>query len=98
MTRFVAILALFAAALSGQESRGTISGAVTDPSGAAIPGAKITVTEIQTGTKVPTVSDSGGQYTAAFLLPGEYEIAVESQGFKGAIRKGVHVGSSDHAV
>src|ERR1017187_5319195 len=97
--RLVSFLALFiTAALFAQEFRGTISGVVTDPTGAAISGAKITVTETQTGTKVPTVSDNAGQYTAAFLLPGEYDIAVQSPGFKAAVRKGVHVGAGDHQV
>ena len=97
--RHVALITiLLPAAAFCQEFRGTISGAITDPTGAAVPGAKIAVTEVHTGTKVPTVSDSAGQYTAPFLLPGDYDIDVQAQGFKGSIRKGIHVGVSDHAV
>src|SRR5664279_560030 len=97
--RHVALVAFFIpVALFSQEFRGTISGAVTDPSGAGIPGAKVTVTETQTGTRIPTVSDNSGQYTAAFLLPGDYDINVQAPGFKAAVRKGVHVGSGDHPV
>jgi len=97
--RSVSLLALFIpAALFAQEFRGTISGSVTDPTGAAIPAAKVTVTEEHTGTKIPTVSDSAGQYAATFLLPGDYDIAVEAPGFKEALRKGVHVGAGDHPV
>jgi Carboxypeptidase regulatory-like domain len=84
--------------LFAQEFRGTISGVVTDPSGAAIPGAKLTVTETHTGTRIPTVSDSAGKYVVPFLLPGDYDIAVQSQGFKAFTRKGVHVGADDHPV
>ena len=99
MTKFVAILALlFSAALSAQEFRGSISGVVSDPSGAAIPGAKLTVTETHTGTRIPTVSDSTGRYVAPFLLPGDYDISVQEQGFKAFLRKGVHVGADDHPV
>ncbi|MGA3017768.1 MAG: carboxypeptidase-like regulatory domain-containing protein, partial [Bryobacteraceae bacterium] len=95
----VSLLALFIpAALFAQEFRGTISGSVTDPTGAAITAAKVTVTEEHTGTRIPTVSDSAGQYAATFLLPGDYDIAVEAPGFKEALRKGVHVGAGDHAV
>jgi hypothetical protein len=94
----LAVLTLFATALFCQEFRGTISGAVTDPSGAAIPGAKITVTETHTGTKIQTVSDSAGQYTAPFLQPGDYEITAAVQGFKEAVRKGVSVGSGEHPM
>jgi len=99
MTRFVAILALFfSAALFAQEFRGSISGVVTDATSAAIPGAKLTVTETHTGTRIPTVSDSTGRYVAPFLLPGDYDIAVQAQGFRAFLRKGVHVGADDHPV
>ena len=63
--------------LFAQEFRGTISGVVTDPSGAAIPAAKVTVTETHTGTRIPTVSDSAGKYVVPFLLPGDYDIAAQ---------------------
>jgi hypothetical protein len=97
--RQVALSALLVpVALFCQEFRGTISGAVSDPTGASIPGAKVTVTEVHTGTKIPAVSDSAGQYTAPFLLPGDYDVAVQAQGFKGYTRKGIHVGAGDHPV
>ncbi len=94
------LLLVFGAAsiLLSQEFRGTISGIVTDSTGAFIAGAGVTSTEIHTGTKLRTVTDSGGQYTAPFLLPGDYDVAVEFQGFKEFIRKSVHVGAGDHVV
>ena len=49
------------APLLSQEFRGTISGSVTDPLGATMPNVKIFATEIRTGTKNDTVSDSAGQ-------------------------------------
>src|SRR5579872_7363371 len=95
----LATLALAAPlALFAQEFRGTISGEITDPSGAMIAGARVTVTETNTGTKIPTVSGSTGDYTAAFLLPGDYDIDVQMQGFRAFSRKGVHIGAGDHAV
>ena len=95
----VAVIALLIpASLFCQEFRGTISGAVTDPTGATIAGAKIVVTETHTGTKTPTISDSSGQYSAPFLQPGDYEIAAQMQGFKEFVRKGVHLGSGEHPV
>src|ERR1017187_1970465 len=84
--------------LFAQEFRGTLGGTITDPSGSAIAGAKITVTETNTGTKNESLTDSGGQYTAPFLLPGDYDIAARVQGFKEFIRKGVHLGAGDHTV
>ena len=83
---FILPLGLFA-----QEFRGTLSGAITDPSGSAVAGAKIIITETHTGTRNESLTDSGGQYTAPFLLPGDYEISAQFQGFKEFIRKAVHV-------
>ena len=88
----------FSAWLSAQEFRGTMSGIVTDPTGAVVAGATVTVTEVHTGTKIPAVSDSVGQYTAPYLLPGDYDIAVKMQGFRPFVRKGVHVGAGDREV
>ena len=93
-----ALVLLLPLALSAQEFRGTISGSVTDTSGAQIAGAKVTVIEINTNSKTDTASDASGHYTAPFLLPGEYDVAVSAPGFKEAIRKAVHVGAGDHPV
>jgi hypothetical protein len=93
-----ACLCVIPAALFSQEFRGTISGTISDPTGAMIANVKVTVTETHTGTKVPTVSDSGGHYTVPFLLPGDYDIAAQIEGFKGFVRKAVHLGSGDHPV
>ncbi len=94
-----AICTLLAAlACYAQESRGTISGAVTDPTGAAVAGAKVVATEVRTGTRVQTVSDSGGQYTLPFLASGQYDLSASVQGFKEFVRKGIQVGAGDHPV
>ncbi len=89
----LAVMACYA-----QESRGTISGAVTDATGAAVAGAKIVATEVRTGTKVQTVSESTGQYTLPFLSTGDYSVSATMQGFKEFIRKGIQVGAGDHPV
>ena len=84
MKRLFAACAMLFLSLAafGQEYRGAISGAVTDRTWAVIPGANVTVTETQKGTKIETVSESTGQYTVPMLLPGDYEIAVQAPGFK----------------
>ena len=92
------VVTLLPFGLFAQEFRGTISGTVTDPTGTAVAGAKVTVTETHTGTKNESLTNSGGQYTAPFLLPGDYDIAAQVQGFKEFMRKGVHVGAGDHPV
>ena len=66
-----------------QEFRAAISGTVTDPSGAGIAGAKITVTETRTGTRNQAVSDTAGKFNVLFLLPGDYDIAVQCPGLQG---------------
>ncbi len=104
MTKFVR-LALIAIAVSAmifpaaaQEFRGTLSGSVSDPTGAKIVAAQVVLTETHTGTKIESASDAAGEYTIPFLAPGDYDITVTKDGFKAAIRKSVHVGSGDHPV
>jgi hypothetical protein len=85
-------------ALYSQEFRGTISGTISDPTGAMVAGAKVTVTETNTGTRIPTVADATGHYTASFLLPGDYEVGVQLEGFKEFVRRGVHLGAGEHPL
>src|SRR5689334_11715459 len=77
----------FSSFLVGQSDRGTITGIVTDPSGAVIPGASITVTNVNTNTKFVVQSTSSGSYTVPQLPTGTYKISVEKQGFKTAVRE-----------
>lgn len=81
-----------------QEFRGTISGAVTDPSGAVVPGAKVEVLEVRTGTISRTVSDNAGQYVVPFLLPGDYSITAAAPGFQTLKRSGITLAAQGHLV
>ena len=81
-----------------QEFRGTISGAVTDPSGASIPGATVVVKEIHTGTISRTKSDADGQYVVPFLLPGDYQITVSETGFETTVRNNITLQSQEHPI
>lgn len=81
-----------------QEFRGTISGLVTDPLGALVPGASIEVRESRTGTVNRTVSDSAGQYVVPFLLPGEYSITVTAAGFEELHRTGITLEAQAHPI
>src|SRR5579863_948932 len=85
-------------AMYSQEFRAAISGTVTDPSGAGISGAKITVTETRTSTKNQSVADASGKFNVLFLLTGDYDIAVSAPGFKDYVRKAMHLGAGDHPV
>src|SRR5438552_7447674 len=63
-------------------SAGSIVGTVTDPSGAVVSGAKVTITNKGTGQVVTTTTTSTGNYATGALIPGDYTIRVEGAGFK----------------
>lgn len=67
--------------LRAQATWGAISGFVSDPSGAAIPGATVTATEMRTNITTKSVTDSAGLYNITHLNPGEYTVTVEAKGF-----------------
>ena len=72
-------LSTFAAQPATATAKGTLHGIVTDPSGAAVPGAAVVVS---TGHKVQTVeTDESGQYTVSGLMPGHYRVQIRSAGF-----------------
>jgi hypothetical protein len=61
---------------------GSIQGSITDPSGAVVSGAKVTITEKSKGVASIRTSDSKGSYTSGSLIPGGYSVRVEAPGFK----------------
>lgn len=63
------------------QSTSTLSGTVKDPSGAALPGAQISIRNTGTGAERLLSSDSAGQYVAASLPPGDYSVKVTATGF-----------------
>ena len=95
---FAAFAVIFTSFLAAQEFRGTITGTITDPAGAVVPSARVVATEVSTGTKSQTVSESSGSYTLPFLAPGDYDISVQVTGFKESVRKAIHVNAGAHAV
>jgi hypothetical protein len=64
-------------------------GTITDASGAVVPGAKVTATEVDTGTSRGTVTNADGNYTFGNLAPGRYSVSVEAAGFKKETRSAV---------
>ncbi len=66
-----------------------ITGRVADASGAIVPGASVTVTNVATGVERKVDTNSDGYYTVPLLPPGEYRLEVRHQGFKAIIRSGV---------
>jgi hypothetical protein len=75
-------IALIAGPVNAQEFTGDILGSVTDPTGAVLPGARITLRNQQTNATLETKSDSAGGYIFARMAPATYEITVTAPGFK----------------
>jgi hypothetical protein len=75
--------------LAHAQAVGAITGTVTDPTGAVIPGAKVTATRVETGVAQYTVTTSVGTYTIPSLVVGTYKVVAEAQGFKTATANGI---------
>src|SRR5437867_9418669 len=88
MTRLIFILFTFGTAIYAQTS-GTISGDVHDATGAVVPGAAVTATNIGTNQSRSTASDSAGQYVLPLLPLGEYRVRVEKEGFAPFVQQGI---------
>ena len=85
------MLAGFSTPARAQLDTGSISGIVTDPSGAVVPGAQVMATESSTGTKYTTVSSSTGYYVIPSVRTGNYTVEVSANGFKTAVYADVAV-------
>src|SRR4030095_2700238 len=77
------------ASLHAQETRGKISGRVTDTTKAILPGASVTVTDVARGTTATATTNEQGLFQVNYLLPGTYMVAVELQGFKKHVQDNV---------
>jgi Carboxypeptidase regulatory-like domain len=81
-----------------QLDRGSIAGTVTDPSGSAVAGARVTVTNTAMGTQSSTVTTGVGAYTIPELPAGDYSVTVNAPGFKELIRNGITVSVEETAT
>ena len=84
--------------LPAQEFRATLSGRITDPSGAVVSGARMEVKSVATGAVSNTQSGEDGGYQVSFLIPGEYVVTVEKEGFRRTVREGIRVGVAERAA
>jgi len=92
-TLLISLSLLISASLSlyGQSTYGSISGSVTDTSGAIVTDAKVTLTNLGTSEKHTQSSGSDGLFTFVNLFPGQYRVDVEKQGFKHFVRADISV-------
>ncbi len=80
-----AICLMFAVGVIAQDNpTGTLVGTVTDPQGASVKGAKITITDQAMGKSVTAVSGDAGEFSVANLAPANYSVTIEMAGFKRA--------------
>src|SRR5436190_7500161 len=75
------LTALFSPAVYPQATFGNISGTVTDPAGAAIPNAQVTITDTEHGGTYQTTTNTSGNYSQTHLLAGQYRIVITVPGF-----------------
>ncbi len=99
MMMFLLVIFLLGSNLAlSQESRATLLGRVTDPSGALILGAKVRATNVATNTTAVSETNVQGNYEIPYLLPALYQVEVEISGFKKAIRTDVELHVADRQV
>jgi hypothetical protein len=81
-----------------QTTSGSISGTVTDPSRAGVPGAQVTAINTQTGAQRASVTGGDGRYQLPVLPPGIYDLRVEKEGFNTIIQQGIVLQVTQDAV
>src|SRR6187551_3192177 len=93
MRAMFAAMALFAFALPAwsQAVSGTIVGTVTDTSGAAVPNAKVIITDMGRDVTQTTTTNESGNFTQRFLIVGKYRFRVEAGGFKAFVQENIPV-------
>src|SRR5437764_10590835 len=83
--------ALVSYSLWAQSTSGTILGSVQDATGAAVPGASVTIVNSETSLSRAATTNSAGEYDIPSLPPGTYNISVEMKGFKKVSLSGVRL-------
>jgi hypothetical protein len=92
----VGLLTLTGASVAYGQATGSISGTVTDATGSAVPGAKVTVTAPATGVSRSSTTNESGQYIIPLLGVANYDIQVELQGFQTAKAENVNLQVDEH--
>src|SRR3954447_13372519 len=78
-----------------QINKGSLTGVVTDPRGAAVPGASVSLVETRTGIKSDVLTDSTGTYNFAALSLGDYTITVTQPSFRTFVQSGIGLNAGD---
>jgi len=97
VTLLLAVLISLPGQSFGQAVYGSIFGTVSDPSGAVVPNAKVTVTDVRKGTSETVTTDASGNYSVTHLIPDTYQVKVESQGFETSVSQNLQVSADTGA-
>jgi hypothetical protein len=95
ISRMLTLVVLCGTMAFAQRDLGTIVGTVTDPSGGAVPNAKVTITEDATGLKYALETASDGGYIRPALKPSTYSVEVEAAGFRKAVQHNILLTAGD---
>ena len=95
MARLAALFLLCFTLARGQIGTSTITGRVTDPSGAVVPGVVVMVVHTQTNFQFSATTNSEGLYRVQSLQPGTYRVTMEAAGFKRYVRDGIELRVAD---
>lgn len=91
----ILILAAWAVCGFGQQISGTLTGIVSDQSSAVLPGAKVTLTNDQSGSSLVTETNAQGYFSIAGVMAGNYTLTVEAEGFRALKRTGIVFSAGD---
>jgi hypothetical protein len=92
---WIGLVGLLSASLLAQNVTGLLTGIVSDPTGAVVPGATVVVTNQQTGAERRTVTNGDGFFSVSGILVGDYTVAVSAKGFQQFKAPGIHFDAGD---
>jgi Carboxypeptidase regulatory-like domain len=91
----LALFVFLCAAAFAQETNALLTGIVLDPSGGTVPGATVVAINVKTGVTNTQLSNTSGVYTFTVLLPGEYRVSADKQGFKKTVVESLTLRTAD---
>jgi hypothetical protein len=97
-TLTLALVVLLSATLFGQAYYGTVSGVLTDATGAVVQGAKVVLTDQQKGYTFNATSDNDGRYLFRSIPPGAYSVSAEAKGFEKALSARLRLDINENAT
>ncbi len=94
----IALGLVFVQPASSQVYSGSITGVVTDPSGAVVPDARVVLTDVTKGYSYSATTNTEGTYTIRSVPPGAYELTVTAKGFRTFVQSGITLAVTEHAT